>query len=151
MIATLYAPEARSVLSLNASPKPGVLRPCTCDRVHTHAAAALVNFCSHAKKEMITAHLDDIIKGLLLMLNSSSKAWVQHQALTTLGMVAYASQASFRKVRSIPRELFGFNSNPNPFVPSFTPLSSRSSKSSSATLLGPIRRCYGAEPWNVEG
>ncbi|KAG8887756.1 hypothetical protein FRB98_009078 [Tulasnella sp. 332] len=66
-------------------------------RVHSHAASALINFCSGATKDVITPFLDDIIKALLLMLNSSSKAYVQHQALTTMAMVADSAQASFRK------------------------------------------------------
>lgn len=67
-------------------------------RVHSHAAAALVNFCSGATKEAVTPYLDNIIKGLLSMLNSSTKAYVQQQSLTTMAMVADAAQSSFRKV-----------------------------------------------------
>ncbi|KAG8978874.1 hypothetical protein FRB93_010526 [Tulasnella sp. JGI-2019a] len=76
LISTMQAPEAR---------------------VHSHAASAMINFCSGATKEVITPYLDDIIKALLLMLNSSSKAYVQHQALTTMAMVADCAQVSFRK------------------------------------------------------
>ncbi|KAG8908141.1 hypothetical protein FRB99_000169 [Tulasnella sp. 403] len=76
LIATLHDPEAR---------------------VHSHAAAALINLCTGASKSTIAPFLDGMIKGLLSMLNSSSKAYVQHQALTTLAMVADAAQTSFRK------------------------------------------------------
>ncbi|KAG8968327.1 hypothetical protein FRC03_007786 [Tulasnella sp. 419] len=78
----------RALIPLLHAPEP---------RVHSHAAAGLVNFCTGASSSTITPYLDDIIKGLLSMLNSSSKPYVQNQALTTLAMVADAAQKSFKK------------------------------------------------------
>ena len=70
-------------------------------RVHTHAAAALINFCSGGRKEIITPYLRAIVSALSTILRDSQQLYVQHQVFTTMAMVADAAQASFRPVSGI--------------------------------------------------
>ncbi|KAI0032084.1 ARM repeat-containing protein [Vararia minispora EC-137] len=87
LIPTLEAPEAR---------------------VHAHAAAALINFCEGVKQETLVPYLDPIVERLLALLNPSdgsgrvAKRYVQEQAVTTLAMVADASEATFAKAPIMP-------------------------------------------------
>ncbi|TFK45223.1 ARM repeat-containing protein [Heliocybe sulcata] len=72
-------------------------------RVHAHAAAALVNFCEGVARDTLIPYLDPIVERLLRLLNPSGesgrvvKRYVQEQAITTLAMVADASEATFAK------------------------------------------------------
>ncbi|KAL7411623.1 armadillo-type protein [Mrakia frigida] len=64
-------------------------------RVHCHAAAALVNFCDGVDEPALLApYLDEIVKGLLQLLNSPNK-FVQEQAINSLATVANAAGPSF--------------------------------------------------------
>jgi hypothetical protein len=72
-------------------------------RVHSHAAAALINFCEGVERDALVPYLDPIVERLLKLLNPSGddakqpKRYVQEQAITTLAMVADASEATFAK------------------------------------------------------
>ncbi|KAF9809312.1 hypothetical protein IEO21_07461 [Rhodonia placenta] len=73
-------------------------------RVHAHAAAALINFCEGVERETLLPYLDSIVERLLRLLNpaaadgmKSPKRYVQEQVITTLAMVADASEATFAK------------------------------------------------------
>lgn len=72
-------------------------------RVHSHAAAALINFCEGVERDTLVPYLDPIVERLLKMLNPGAedgkavKGYVQEQAITTLAMVADASEATFAK------------------------------------------------------
>ncbi|KAG0674345.1 hypothetical protein C6P42_002272 [Pichia californica] len=66
-------------------------------RVQTHAAAALVNFCEEANKEIIDPYLDDLLNNLLNLLKSSPKRYVQEQVITTIAVVADAAENKFIK------------------------------------------------------
>ena len=75
-------------------------------RVHAHAAAALINFCEGVERETLIPYLDPIVERLLKLLNPAAtdaskqpKRYVQEQVITTLAMVADASEATFAKVR----------------------------------------------------
>jgi hypothetical protein len=67
--------------------------------VHSHAAAAIINFCTGVDSDTLQPYLDDLVNSLLAMLRADSKKYVQEQAITTLAMVADASADTFRKVR----------------------------------------------------
>ena len=74
--------------------------------VHAHAAAALINFCEGVERETLIPYLDPIVERLLKLLNPGAtdaskqpKRYVQEQVITTLAMVADASEATFAKVR----------------------------------------------------
>jgi hypothetical protein len=72
-------------------------------RVHAHAAAALINFCEGVEREILLPYLDPIVERLLKLLNpggdqAAVKRYVQEQAVTTLAMVADASEGGFAKV-----------------------------------------------------
>jgi len=73
-------------------------------RVHAHAAAALINFCEGAERDTLLPYLDPIVERLLKLLNPvqdggrPTKRYVQEQAVTTLAMVADASETTFAKV-----------------------------------------------------
>ncbi|KAH7883434.1 ARM repeat-containing protein [Phlebopus sp. FC_14] len=75
-------------------------------RVHAHAAAALINFCEGVSRETLVPYLDPIVERLLKLLNPGAeggkqvKRYVQEQAITTLAMVADASEATFAKYYS---------------------------------------------------
>ncbi|KAF7978256.1 hypothetical protein HWV62_1080 [Athelia sp. TMB] len=72
-------------------------------RVHSHAAAALINFCEGVERDALLPYLDPIVERLLKLLNPAGdgatqpKRYVQEQAITTLAMVADASEATFAK------------------------------------------------------
>ncbi|PCH35440.1 ARM repeat-containing protein [Wolfiporia cocos MD-104 SS10] len=80
LIPTLEAPEAR---------------------VHAHAAAALINFCEGVERETLIPYLDPIVERLLKLLHpidgKAPKRYVQEQVVTSLAMVADASEATFAK------------------------------------------------------
>ena len=72
-------------------------------RVHAHAAAALINFCEGVDRDTLIPYLDPIVERLLKLLNpgiegKAPKRYVQEQVITTLAMVADASEATFAKV-----------------------------------------------------
>ncbi|KAH9479020.1 Importin-5 [Psilocybe cubensis] len=65
-------------------------------RVHAHTASALINFCEGIKRDTLLSYLDPIVKRLLKLLNPGGdqtqvRRYVQEQAITTLAMVADAS------------------------------------------------------------
>ncbi|KAL4079008.1 armadillo-type protein [Scleroderma citrinum] len=67
-------------------------------RVHAHAAAALINFCEGVEHDTLVPYLDPIIERLLKMLDASrEKCYCQEQAITSLAMVADASESTFEK------------------------------------------------------
>ncbi|KAF5347677.1 hypothetical protein D9758_014842 [Tetrapyrgos nigripes] len=71
-------------------------------RVHSHAAAALINFCEGVERDTLVPYLDPIVERLLRLLNPAGnqnevKRYVQEQAITTLAMVADASETVFAK------------------------------------------------------
>jgi importin-5 len=71
--------------------------------VHTHAASALINFCEGVEWDTLLPHLDPIVERLLKLLNPAGdpalvRRYVQEQAITTLAMVADASEVTFAKV-----------------------------------------------------
>lgn len=75
------------------------------NRVHAHAAAALINFCEGVERDTLLPYLDPIVERLLKLLNPGAsdnnimpKRYVQEQVITTLAMVADASEATFAKV-----------------------------------------------------
>lgn len=65
-------------------------------RVQVHAAAAIFNFSESAKKETLDPYLDDLLTGLMLLLQSP-KRYIQEQALTTISIVAGSAQTKFVK------------------------------------------------------
>jgi hypothetical protein len=77
-------------------------------RVHSHAAAALINFCEGVERNTLLPYLDPIVERPLKLLNPANananqnpkqpKRYVQEQAITTLAMVADAGEATFAKV-----------------------------------------------------
>ncbi|KAJ3791198.1 armadillo-type protein [Lentinula aff. detonsa] len=69
-------------------------------RVHSHAAAALINFCEGVERDTLLPYLDHIVQRLLKLLNPDAdptqvRSYVQEQVITTLAMVADASEATF--------------------------------------------------------
>ncbi|KAF8005112.1 hypothetical protein HF325_000569 [Metschnikowia pulcherrima] len=68
-------------------------------RVQAHAAAALVNFCEAATKEVLEPYLDDLLNNLLGLLQSP-KRYVQEQVLTTIAIIADAAEKKFIKYHS---------------------------------------------------
>lgn len=73
-------------------------------RVHAHAASALINFCEGVERDTLLPYLDPIVERLLKLLNPQAaptqvRRYVQEQAITTLAMVADASETTFAKVR----------------------------------------------------
>jgi hypothetical protein len=80
-------------------------------RVHAHAASALINFCEGVERDTLLPYLDPIVARLLKLLNppgdpAAVRRYVQEQAITTLAMVADASEATFAKVRVLRCVLF---------------------------------------------
>jgi hypothetical protein len=72
-------------------------------RVHSHAAAALVNFCEGVEHDTLVPYIDPIFERLLKLLAPGenkvpTKRYVQEQAITSLAMVADASEKTFVKV-----------------------------------------------------
>lgn len=73
------------------------------NRVHSHAAAALINFCEGVERDTLLPYLDPIVQRLLKLLNPDAdptqvRKYVQEQVITTLAMVADASEVTFAKV-----------------------------------------------------
>uniref|UniRef100_A0A8H7Y6G7 TOG domain-containing protein n=1 Tax=Psilocybe cubensis TaxID=181762 RepID=A0A8H7Y6G7_PSICU len=71
-------------------------------RVHAHAASALINFCEGVERDTLLPYLDPIVERLLKLLNPGGdqtqvRRYVQEQAITTLAMVADASEVTFGK------------------------------------------------------
>ena len=71
--------------------------------MHSHAAAALINFCEGVERDTLVPYLDPIVERLLRLLNPGHPGqqvhrYVQEQVITTLAMVADASEATFGKV-----------------------------------------------------
>ncbi|KAJ7666061.1 armadillo-type protein [Mycena polygramma] len=71
-------------------------------RVHSHAAAALINFCEGVERNVLLPYLDPIVERLLKLLDPTGdpahvRRYVQEQAITTLAMVADASETTFGK------------------------------------------------------
>ncbi|KAH3661589.1 hypothetical protein OGAPHI_006437 [Ogataea philodendri] len=66
-------------------------------RVQAHAAAALVNFCEDATKEVLEPYLDNLLTNLLTLLQSAPKRYVQEQVITTIAIVADAAKTKFIK------------------------------------------------------
>ncbi|KZT52559.1 ARM repeat-containing protein [Calocera cornea HHB12733] len=64
-------------------------------RVHAHAASAMINFCEGVPKAILAPYLPELVTGLVSMLNDNTQRYVQEQALTTLAMVADASEELF--------------------------------------------------------
>jgi len=77
----------------------------TSPSVHAHAAAALINFCEGVEHEVLVPYLDPLVDRLLRLLTGVSSSpsapayspprYVQEQAITTLAMVADASETTF--------------------------------------------------------
>jgi importin-5 len=65
-------------------------------RVKAHAAAALVNFCEEAEKDILEPYLDELIHRLLSLL-SNEKRYVQEQALSTIATVADSAETAFTR------------------------------------------------------
>jgi hypothetical protein len=77
-------------------------------RVHSHAAAALVNFCEGVEHDTLVPYIDTIFERLLKLLSPGTgkeptRRYVQEQAITSLAMVADASETTFAKVRMSAR------------------------------------------------
>ncbi|KAJ6627915.1 ARM repeat-containing protein [Mycena sp. CBHHK59/15] len=71
-------------------------------RVHSHAAAALINFCEGVERNVLLPYLEPIVERLLKLLDPAGepatvRRYVQEQAITTLAMVADASETTFGK------------------------------------------------------
>lgn len=106
LIPTLEAAEPRYVTPLRHS-SPELTRV---GSVAAHAAAALINFCEGVERDTLIPYLDEIVERLLKLLHPGTtgktpKRYVQEQAITTLAMVADASEATFAKVRCGVRHL----------------------------------------------
>lgn len=78
-------------------------------RVHAHAASALINFCEGVERDTLLPYLDIIVERLLRLLSPPQeegkpprqvRKYVQEQVITTLAMVADASETSFTKYYS---------------------------------------------------
>ncbi|EIM79117.1 uncharacterized protein STEHIDRAFT_69909, partial [Stereum hirsutum FP-91666 SS1] len=86
-------------------------------RVHAHAAAALINFCEGVERDTLIPYLGPIVERLLKLLipagfspanadangagnenGTGVKRYMQEQVITTLAMVADASEDAFAKV-----------------------------------------------------
>lgn len=65
-------------------------------RVQAHAAAALVNFCEEAEKEILEPYLDNLLTHLFQLLQNE-KRYVQEQALSTIATIADSAEAAFSK------------------------------------------------------
>lgn len=101
LIPTLEDHEPRFVFNTPCRRRILLIVP---DRVHSHAAAALINFCEGVECKTLLPYLDPIVERLLKLLNlPNERRYVQEQAITTLAMVADASEATFAKVGSLSR------------------------------------------------
>ena len=65
-------------------------------RVQSHAAAALVNFCEEAEKDILEPYLDTLLEHLMALLQNP-KRFVQEQALSTIATVADSAESAFGK------------------------------------------------------
>ncbi|KAF3080795.1 hypothetical protein TWF569_003879 [Orbilia oligospora] len=65
-------------------------------RVQSHAAAALVNFCEEAEKEILEPYLDRLLTALLQLLRNP-KRYVQEQALSTIATIADSAEQAFAR------------------------------------------------------
>eukprot|EP00698_Gefionella_okellyi_P011181 TRINITY_DN2935_c0_g1_i1.p1 TRINITY_DN2935_c0_g1~~TRINITY_DN2935_c0_g1_i1.p1 ORF type:complete len:1109 (-),score=299.02 TRINITY_DN2935_c0_g1_i1:650-3934(-) len=65
-------------------------------RVQSHAAAAVINFTEHCKKETLHPYLDTLLSKLLVLLQGSRKV-VQEQAITAVASVADCANEFFVK------------------------------------------------------
>ncbi|KAK4960383.1 importin subunit beta-3 [Elasticomyces elasticus] len=82
-------------------------------RVQSHAAAALVNFCEEAEKEILEPYLDTLLENLMRLLQSP-KRYVQEQALSTIATVADSAESTFGKwYGSLMPLLFNVLQQPN--------------------------------------
>ncbi|KAG9617179.1 ARM repeat-containing protein, partial [Aureobasidium melanogenum] len=63
-------------------------------RVASHAAAALVNFCEEAEREILTPYLDGLFTNLFNLLRNTKTRYVQEQALSTIATVADSAEAA---------------------------------------------------------
>ncbi|KAG6906676.1 hypothetical protein DXG01_012656 [Tephrocybe rancida] len=66
-------------------------------RVHSHAAPTLIYFCESVARDTLLLYLNPIVERLLKLLNPFGDAgnvmrYVQEQAITTLAIVANASE-----------------------------------------------------------
>lgn len=66
-------------------------------RVQSHAAAALVNFCEEAEKEVLEPYLDNLLQHLLNLLHNDQKRYVQEQALSTIATIADSAEVAFSR------------------------------------------------------
>jgi hypothetical protein len=82
-----HATVVPAIIPVLDSPEP---------RVQAHAAAALVNFCEEAEKEVLEPYLDDLLTHLFQLLQSP-KRYVQEQALSTIATIADSAEAAFSK------------------------------------------------------
>jgi hypothetical protein len=78
-------------------------------RVHTHAASALINFCEGVERNTLLPYLDPIVERepLPKFFNPAGdpvlvRRYLQEQAITTLAMVAEASEVTSSKVSKCP-------------------------------------------------
>uniref|UniRef100_A0A8H7XX53 Uncharacterized protein n=1 Tax=Psilocybe cubensis TaxID=181762 RepID=A0A8H7XX53_PSICU len=71
-------------------------------QVYVHTVLALINFCKGVERDTFLLYLEPIVEQLLKLLNPSSdqtqvRWYVQEQAITTLAMVADASEVTCGK------------------------------------------------------
>ncbi|KAK4532167.1 hypothetical protein CCYA_CCYA11G3024 [Cyanidiococcus yangmingshanensis] len=67
-----------------------------CNRVRSHAAAALINFCDEASSSALTPYLDAVVSKLIALLNSNSRLALE-QAMTAVAAVAGCVGTAFSK------------------------------------------------------
>jgi hypothetical protein len=67
-----------------------------CNRVRSHAAAALINFCDEASSSALTPYLDTAVSKLIALLNSNSRLALE-QAMTAVAAVAGCVGTAFTK------------------------------------------------------
>ncbi|KAH9478884.1 hypothetical protein JR316_0009346 [Psilocybe cubensis] len=75
-------------------------------QVYVHTVLALINFCKGVERDTFLLYLEPIVEQLLKLLNPSSdqtqvRWYVQEQAITTLAMVADASEVTCGKVHPL--------------------------------------------------
>ncbi|KAL6930230.1 hypothetical protein ACO0SA_001643 [Hanseniaspora valbyensis] len=96
-LCTDFAPHiGRVAHSLIAPALIAKINTQSCDRVCTHAAAAMVNFSEHISKDVMAMYMDDLLTGLSCLL-SNPKQYVQEQGLTSIAYSASASGKKFEK------------------------------------------------------
>ncbi|KAG6865210.1 hypothetical protein C0991_004411 [Blastosporella zonata] len=103
IIPALEDPESRYVVVPSLYPSLHLEANARLFRVQAHAAAALINFCEGVARDTLLPYLDPIVERLLRLLGvgengGGEKRYVQEQAITTLAMVADASELMFAKV-----------------------------------------------------